>query len=91
MYNGMYRTHTVDPRDNYHNNTAYLETLLSLPLSLFLLLRLSSPYQDYASGRQAFNRNTHPIGSPYVRTSVPFRRHIVMLMADNANPITLSG
>lgn len=32
MYNG-YRTHTVGPRDNYHNNTAYLETLLSLSLS----------------------------------------------------------
>lgn len=42
-------------------------------------------------GQHAFNRNTHPIGGPYVRTSVPFRSRIVMLMADNANPITPFG
>ena len=78
MYN-EYGTYTVGLGDNYHNNTAYLETLLS------------SPYQSYISGRQAFNRNTHPIDGPYIRTSVPFRSDIVMLMADNANPITLFG
>jgi len=83
-------THTVGPCDNYHNNTAYLE-IAALSLSLSLSHFPSGLYHGYLSGRHAFNRNTHPIGGPYVRTSVPFRSRIVMLIADNANPITPSG
>lgn len=58
--------------------------------SLYLSLSLAPIGATYR-GQHAFNRNTHPIGGPYVCTSVPFRSRIVMLMVDNANPITPFG